>query len=440
MSTRIEDEVREALWRSTDTLSTPPDAYARVMDVVDAHRRRRRATVAAGTVAAALLAGFFGVSTGTVDVRNLHLTPTTERVVDRVPSWGFQADWPARGPLATDEGFTDEFTRLYGTEHRLLYAEDGAAGRVVIAVSASQEAVLFTGPSGADLAALQRIPGPRITTRDVAVAVPEDGGHLIVVAMPKHLTDAWISIPAVARDGSVSRSWEQIPVADGIGRAFATDPIGVVRLETSFGDGPLHIVVGGERPGMLDCKECDSDWFADGGLAQFREKAAAVVRADVTEVAAEVVMDAPAQGGRVAVLVATLPSGGLVRGSYFVADESGAPTLTMLEPLRPLPAGDQNRPVFVRRGAVRGIGEALLIAPGASRVSFTPVGANVPAIDEVNLTTGVGTMTTAPGDLGDYRLTAYGEDGRVLRTWHGTALRATDPFRVSPSDGRGRTG
>lgn len=440
MSTRLEDEVREALWRTTESLPMPPDPYAQVMGTVAAHRRRRRATVAGAALVAVLVAGVMGVSTGIIEVDRDASTPTTEQVV-RPPSWGLQADWPARGPLGADSEFAAEFTRLYGADHRLLYAQDGDAGRVVIAISAAEEAVLFLGPKSASLAELQRIPGRRITTRDVAVAVPHDGGHLVIVVMPEHLTTAQLSIPAVARDGSVGRTWQQMTVADGIAHASTADPIGVVRVRTPVGDGPPHIVVGSDQPGLLDCDECDSGWLADEGVTQFRDLVAAVVGAAPGDVEARVLLDTPSQEGRAAVLVATVPSGGLVRGTYLVTDEEGAPAVTMVEPLRPLPAGDENRPVFVPVGTVPGITQALLIAPGASHVEFTPLaGGEARAMDALSLTDGVAVVGTAPGDLRGYRLTAYSSDGSILRTWHGGALHPTDPFLLSPTGWPGRIG
>lgn len=441
MSTRLEDEVREALRRTTESLPMPSDPYARVMGAVETHRRRRRAAIAGAALVAVLLAGVVGVSTGIIDVDQRASTPATERLVDRAPDWGFQGDWPARGQLGTEAEFAEEFGRLYGTDHRLLYAEDGEAGRVVIAISADQEAVLFIGRKDADLTELQRIPGRQITTRDVAVAVPQDGGHLVIAAMPEHLIDAQLSIPAVARDGSVGRTWQEMPVADGIARAVTADPIGVVRVRTPVGDGPLHIVVGGAQPGLLDCEECDPDWFADEGVTQFRDQVAAVVGAPAGDVAARVLLDTSIEDARVAVLVATLPSGGLVRGTYLVTREQGASALTMVEPLRPLPSGDESRPVFVSRDTVPGIAEALLIAPDASRIMFTALaGSDAPTLDAPSLTDGVAMMSTAPGDLGGYRVSAYSSDGTVLRTWHGSALRPTDPFLLSPAGWPGRIG
>lgn len=440
MSPRLEDDVREALWVSTERLTTPPDAYARVMSTVADDRRRRRTVVAGSGIAAVLLAGVVGLSTGTFDGEPRTSTPATEQVIDRSPDWGPHSDWPVRGESATDSKFGVEFERLHGADHLLLYDEDGDAGRVVIALSAAREAVVFYGRPGAQVTELQRIPGLKVDTRDVAVAVPHEDGHLVIVVMPEYFHDAQVSIPSVARDGSAGRAWHQIPVKDGVARAVVQDPIGVVRVRTPAGDGPPHVIVGGEPAGTLHCGLCDSDWFAREGVNQFREQSAAVVGSVAESVSAHVLLDVAVDDSRAVALVATLPSGGLLRATYLVTTTDDSPTVSMVEPLRPLPAGDEARPIVLPPGTVtEAADEAWIIAPGATRISFTPLHDATPIADAV-LTDGVGMVSTAPAELKDHRLTTYDSDGSAQKTWHGGALQSDDPLQVFDSRWTGRTG
>ncbi|MFN2320671.1 MAG: hypothetical protein ABR500_13445 [Dermatophilaceae bacterium] len=439
MSLRLEHEVRAALQAGTARLTTSPDPYARVMETVATHRRRRRAVVAGAGVAALALAGVIGVAAGLGDQQPDRNTPATEELQERVTRWGLPFGWPARGELATDAGFADAFTRAFGGDHHLLYAEDGDAGRVAIAISFAQEAVVFHGPRGADLDELARVPGLLVDTKDVAVALPVKDGHLIIALMPGNLSDAQFSTPFVARDGSVQRIWKQIPVDEGVARMVTSEPLGVIRVRTPAGDGPPHVVVGAGAPlGTLTCSPCDSAWFAAEGLAEFHAQAAAAVGAEPDDVTARLLLDAALptplgtqspDGGahrRVIGYVATLPSGGLLRATYVTTTGPGAATVAMVEPLRPLPADDHARPVLIPSG----VGEpALIVAPGSNRVAFTPRGAAA-FLADVILTDGVGVLTDPPRDLAQYRITSFESDGTVLRTWHGTILETDDPLQV----------
>lgn len=439
MSSRLEDDVREALQAGTEHLCAPPDPYARVMDAVAAHRRRTRTIIAASGIATLALAAVVGLASGLIDGESRTPTPAAEQQPDRDTRWGLPFGWPARGELGTDPGFSDAFARALGSDHHLLYAEDGDAGRVVIAVSSAQEAVVLHGPRGADLDELARVPGLLVDTMDVVVALPVDGGNLIIALMAGNLSDAQLSAPEVARDGSVQRSWQQIPVNEGVARVVTSEPLGVIRVRTPAGDGPPQVVVGADPPiGSLTCSRCDSAWFAAEGLAEFHAQAAEAVGAEPEDVTARLLLDAavPVTPGtqsphgdansRVVGYLATLPSGGLLRATYVATTGPGAPTVTMVEPLRPLPADDQGRPVLIPAGVA---GPAFVVAPGSSRVTFTPRGAAA-FLPDVILTDGVGVLTDSPRDPAQYRITSLGSDGTVLRTWHGSVVETDDPLQV----------
>ena len=185
MSTHLEDDVRQALRAGTESLSAPPDAYSRVMESVAAGRRRRRAVIAGSAIASLALAGVVGLAADLGIDEPPQTTPVSERdreisrVADRISAW------PARGGLATDPTFTSQFEQAHGVDHQLLYAEDGDAGRVVIATSADGATVVYHGLRGAPVEDLQRFAGLSAMTRDVTVAVPTGTGHLVIALMPE---------------------------------------------------------------------------------------------------------------------------------------------------------------------------------------------------------------------------------------------------------------
>jgi hypothetical protein len=443
MSTRLEDDVRAALRAGTEHLCVAPDPYARVMDAVDAHRRRRRTVIAGSATAVLALAGVVGLAGGLLEGEPRTSTPASEQQPDLATRWGLPFSWPARGELGTEPGFADAFTRAYGGDHHLLYAEDGDAGRVAIAVSSAQEAVVFHGPRGADLDDLARVTGRFAETRHVAVAVPQDGGHRIIVLLPGNFGDAEFSTPeSVARDGSLRRRWQQMPVEGGVGHAFTSDPLATLRVASAAGDGPPTVAVGDadRPPGTLICDRCDEAWFETEGLAEFHAQASTVVGADAQDVRVRLSVNVaipplshtqePGQGspGRVFGYVATLPSGGLLRATYAAMTSPGGPTVAMVEPLRPLPAGDDDRPIFI---PPRIVGPGLIIAPGSGRVTFSPLRGAAPLADTA-LTDGVGVIASSPADLVDYTITVHGSDGGVTGTWHGRLMQSDDPFARRP--------
>lgn len=444
MSTRLEDEVREALWAGTESLSTPPDAYDRVMATV-ALRRRRRTTVITGAAATLALAGVIGLAARTADDGSRMTTPATRISAPRTdrPSEarrfrGPASQWPARGSLGTDPTFSGDFATAVGAEHHLVFAEDGVAGRMAVAVSADGETVVFHGRAGEPVAELERFAGLPASGRDLVVAVPVGAAtspaaeHLVVTLTAPHLDDAQISLPSVARDGSVYREWRKVPVADGVGRIVTADPVGAVRVRTGSGDGAVQVVAGPvEPPGALECGRCDETWLATEGLEQFRHEAAATVGAATEQVSARMLFEAtsPAAGGRVVGYLASLPTGGLLRAMYVATDRTDGPRLSMIEPLRPLPADDPLRPVLI---SVQPSGDLVVVAPGLTRIGFSPTGA-APPLSDVALSDGIGVLIDPPSDPAAYRIVSYDVGGGVLRSWHGSMLTVRNPLQVDTS-------
>jgi RNA polymerase sigma factor (sigma-70 family) len=429
------DDVRTAFLFGTAHLTVPSDAYARVMASVTVRRRRRQAAVGAAGTASVVVAAVVGLAAGVTDDRSrVTTTPAPDRVSEQLrktdPVIGPVFDWPVRGALGTDPAFATGFSRAFGADHRLLYAEDAEAGQVAIAISSRGETVVFRGPSDAAVEDLARFAGPSAASLDITVAVPVSDGHLVIALMPDHLRYAHISLPSVTRDGSIQRTWRQMPVQRGVARVLTADSIGAVRVRTPEGDGAVHVVAGRfHKPGTLACGPCDGSWVAGRGPSQFRDEAAAVLGAAAEDVSSRLLLDAtvPAAGGRIVSYVAHLATGGLLRATYVVADLGGGDSnLWMVEPLRPLPANDPARPlVFMAQPS----GDLVIVAPDASRISFRPIG-DAPALADVRLTDGVGFLTDLPPDLASYRIFAYASDGSLTRAWHGGVLGVDDPLQV----------
>ncbi|MGA8047936.1 MAG: SigE family RNA polymerase sigma factor [Dermatophilaceae bacterium] len=433
-STPLGDDVRLALLIGTEHLSVPSDAYVRVVGSATVKRHRRYSGVAAAGIASVVLAGVVGLAAGVAQDDSRVITPTPDRVTERLRETdgviGPEFDWPVRGGLGTDPAFAAEFDRAFGADHRLLYAESAEAGQVAIAISSRGDTVVFTGPPDAAVEELARFVGLSAVSQDITVAVPVSDGHLVIALMPDRVRYAQISLPSVGRSGSINRNWLQMPVQQGVARFVTGDSIGTVRVRTPVGDGAVHVVAGGfDEPGALACGPCDSSWVAQDGPSQFRDEAAAAVGAAAEDVTSRLLLDAtvPAAGGRIVSYVADVPTGGLLRATYVVADlASGDSNLWMVEPLRPLPVFDADRPlVFTAQPS----GDLVIVAPTARRISFSPIG-DAPALPDVRLTDGVGVLAVLPPDLASYRIFAYAPDGSLSGAWHGSILRVDDPLQV----------
>ncbi|KAB7746416.1 hypothetical protein GA707_02650 [Nostocoides sp. F2B08] len=440
MSTHLEDDVRQALRAGAESLSAAPDGYARVMTSVAVRRHRRRAVIAGTAIASLALAGVVGLATGAGFDEPRPTTPASERNREITRVADPASAWPARGALATDSTFTSQFEQALGADHQLLYAEDGEAGRVIIAISADGATVVYRGARGADIEDLERFAGLSAASQDITVAVPLSAGHLVIALMPEHERYAQISLPSVATDGSVYRNWRQIPVERGVARMVTADPVGALRVRTPVGDGAVHLIAGRfPEPGTLTCDTCDDSWVVQQGPSQFREVAAATVGVTTDAVTSRLLLDAvvPTAGGRIVSYVAELPTGGILRASYLIADlGNGDSTLWMVEPLRPLPVFDPARPfAFTAQPS----GDLVIVAPGKGRIAFSPIG-DVPALPDVQLTDGVGFVTELPSDFGSYRILAYASDGSLTGGWHGSALRVDDPLQVRYRVGSGAAG
>lgn len=436
MTTRLEDDLRQALRTGTDHLSTPPDAYARVMGTVAQRRRHRRLVVLGSGAAALAAAAVIGVAAGLGEDGAHRGTPATEERTDARPSWDVPWRWPARGPLAADPDFAAEFEERLGSEAHLVYAEDGVAGRVVVAVSRTEETVVFHGPGGADLATLDRVTGEIADPAQIVVALPLAQGHLVLLLAPEKVNEAQISTPTLLRDGSIDRQWRQIPVDGGVGRTVTDLPPEVTWVRTPIGGGPMTVLVSDGSPvlGTLGCERCGDGWSFEEGLAEFRDGVAQVLGVASEDVPATVLFDVPvpdstagdaesAPGARLVGYLATAPSGGLLRSTYLVTDEPVGTTVELVEWLGLLPAGDEGRPLFL---PPRVAGPALVVAPGAARVTLTPPGDGA-SVTDVVLTDGIAVVPGALTDIGDHTVTAFDPDGTLRGRWHGRGVQAEYP-------------
>ena len=439
MTTRLEDDLRQARRTGSEHLATPSAVYGRDMGTVGTRRWRRR-RVGRGSGAAALAAAaVIGLAAGAAEDGARRGTPATEERSDAAPSWDVPWRWPARGSLAADPDFVAEFDERLGSVAHLVYAEDGAAGRVVVAVARTEETVVLHGPRGADLATLDRVTGEIADPAQIVVALPIAQGHLVLLLAPQKVNEAQISTPTLLRDGSIDRHWRQIPVDGGVGRTVTDISPEVTWVRTPIGGGSMTVLVGDGSPalGTLSCERCDDGWLSEEGLTEFRDGTAHVLGVASEDVPAKVLFDVTipdsttgdatrAVGARLVGYVATAPSGGLLRSTYLVTEQPQGTTVELVEWLGLLPAGDEARPLFL---PPRVAGRALVVAPGAARVRFTPPGDGAPVI-EVVLTDGIAVVPGSPTDIGDHTVTAFDPDGTLRGRWHGRGVQSEDPDAI----------
>ena len=439
MTTQLEDDLRQALRSGTDHLWTPSNVYERVMGTVAERRRRRRLVVLGSGTAALAAAAVIGLAAGLDEHDAGPSTPATQERPAAAPSWDVPWRWPARGPLGTDPEFAAEFENRLGPEEHLVYAEDGAAGRVVVAVSRTEETVVLHGRRSADLTTLDRVSGAIADPAQIVVALPLAQGHLVLLLAPERVHEAQISTPTLLEDGSIDRQWRQIPVEGGVGRTVTDIPPELTWVQTPIGGGSMAVLVADGSPalGTLSCERCSVGWSSVEGLREFRDDVAHVLGVPREGVPARVLFDvtipssatgvtARAEGARLVGYLATAPSGGLLRSTYLFTDEPEGTTVELVEWRRLLPAGDEGRPLFL---PPRVAGRALVVAPGAARVTYTPPADGAP-VTEAALTDGIAVVPGSPTEIGDHTVTALDPDGALRGRWHGRGVQVEEPDTI----------
>ena len=383
----LETELRAAMaTRAASVESTESDPYARVSAAVSSNRRRRRAVGAATLVAVVALAvGVPTLSSRLGDGPGVTVPAARPLLPDSgSPVWRSISSWPLRGALSGDRVLVDALEKQL--EGRVIFVEDVAATRLALAVVSDQFAVV-AGPRGA---------GPESMITSLTLPLSEVGdsgaltlagqGALLILTTPDLKSAEVSGTPAIALDGTVSRTWLPVPLMDGVGRSAAV-PLTQVRVGESVGSPRFAFGEDASRSAPKPCEDpCGPDERAafEERVVDDRVAHALLVDADRVEtrttyrgevptaIAERVVGDVPA-GARttVQVLLSTLPGGQVLRT---VRVFTAAPTSSLTfdaEDLHPIAAATAERQPVVISTQEPKAGQPLevwVISPGASAV------------------------------------------------------------------------
>jgi len=273
----IESELREALAARADELFPGhEDAYARVTGAVRTSQRRRRAAAAAAvaTVAAVAVAVPLTAHVSGPDRTTTPATRTSSLPAPADPRWASMSTWPVRGGLANDAGLVKAVGEL-GTG-RVVFIDDVASKRVAIVVDAAQNQIaVIDGEAGAPAARLG------VTTRGEAAPTVEgnvltltvDGSRTVILTSPDVRSAEVSDRPEIHVDGTVSRQWQTVRLANGM--AQVTVGSNVLRVRVSGSDQSAMFGVG-QAPGTEDlmptvCGDCRGEAFQSAMVSFARD-------------------------------------------------------------------------------------------------------------------------------------------------------------------------
>ena len=265
-------------------------------------------------------------------------------------------------------------------------------------------------------------------SRDVIfLALPAyPGTQFVVLARPTVQRAAYSPTVRPTVDGRVRRSWQPVPVQDGIGVAQTSGEAGpALRVRCDQIDGPPSGVT--------------QTWVDQAGrdaLAGFDEETrrfvAAATGQSTDDVRTEVVTSAKVGGsvidpdafspeggdGRVVVLRTTTAGGGLVRSVRVVDDGRSSFNWLDAEPPAVFPADTPlDEPVVVRLDDARPrVGRYLVVAPGADRVQLLSTAPNAYPVSRVVRTRdGVAIVEVINADwAAGFRLVRRTASGRLV--------------------------
>ena len=225
------------------------DGPALVADRVRAARRRSRldGTVAVAAVVAGIAAGAAGAVLGATerspapDGATLSASPTAP------PDWSNVGTWWARGNAASDPVIR-QLVANAAPGSRLVFAGDLEDVRAVVAARAplgfadSTTLSVWVGPAGADVGELRASSyelgdwaGP---PDSLAVGLDAPGaGRLLVLGRPDASGVELSPSVLPQRDGTLERTWEPVPLEDGVGSIPVDAPLGLAtRVRVSGSD------------------------------------------------------------------------------------------------------------------------------------------------------------------------------------------------------------
>jgi hypothetical protein len=226
----LETQLRDALTSHAGSIeSVEAHPYERVAGAVAKNRTRRR-TVGAAAVAvvAAIAIGVPAVSSrlGTDALPASPVPAASDK------AWSSVRTWPLRGALAGNRDLVDAVQDKF--DGRAVFVEDVDTRRVAFIVRRDQ-LIIASGPRGAagkDLSLKDQVEAPNI--REDSLLSVSAGDSLVIVTTPDRTSAEVSGTPRIGVDGSVTRSWEKLPLSGGIGRTAFT-PLTRFRLGSFVG-------------------------------------------------------------------------------------------------------------------------------------------------------------------------------------------------------------
>ncbi|MEO7270342.1 MAG: hypothetical protein ABIW49_14165 [Knoellia sp.] len=218
----IETQLRDALTSHASSIeSVEAHPYERVAGAVARNRNRRRSVGAAVVaVVAAIAIGVPTVSSRLADGRttpagtSVQLPPATDK------AWKSVRTWPTRGALAGDTALVAAIGEQF--DGRPIFVEDLGSTRVALVVSRA-DLVVGTGPRGAAAADMRRSSSSPVSDVSDGVVSMVGSRELVVLTTPEWTSIGVSKTPDIALDGTVSRTWQRLPLIKGVGRTEGTE-------------------------------------------------------------------------------------------------------------------------------------------------------------------------------------------------------------------------
>jgi hypothetical protein len=433
----FERDLADAIDSLADGSMEPPDPAALVHD--SARRVRRRSLLVGGLgVLATGGAAWWLLRDAAPSAAGDPTGPLPDGAAGTAagdgPVWAWTGRWPPRGSLAGDPGLHALVASDAGAGARLLFAEEVARARVVVAATESRSTVplpstavaVWTGKPGAPAEGLDRVALVRDRIEAVgdvvAVTVPLDvaGGPvavLVVLTAPTTSGALWSPTVRPTENGRVRRAWTLIALDDGVG---------VHPLDRAAG-GAAHV-----RVGRYSGPPAGTRAMSVEGLSPLDAATAIVSSATgvpVGGLSSEVVVDSPVGGsvldpgapsarggdGTVQVVHTTTPDNALVR-TLHVADDGRSAYGPRLWPSVVLPARDAAAPLLRRLDVVRPrTTRFLVVAPGAATCRMLAMPSGHPASEVTPMKRDTAIVAVVDGeDVDRYRLDLRDADGRRI--------------------------
>jgi hypothetical protein len=334
----IESQLREALSVRADEVGriggSSGDPYARVAGAIAVSRRRRRTATLAGIAAVAAIAVAVPALAGGLGRETTSPAKRTQVVVPgpKDPRWASMSTWPTRGSLAEDRAFLDQ-VRARTLAPRVLYAGDLATARVVILWTPDEtdgnpngQVSLQQGPPGAsaDQLAETAMGTPHTPDAVSALVGTAEASTAVLLAAPASHSASLATSVTIDRDGTVSRSWQDVSLVDGAALVETSSAPYASRVKLGGSDGTpdLVSVQSVSTPDATICLSCTGDDFRVKAEAATSDSVAAILGLRPSDVRTTTVYYGRVDP-QVAALSRGLPTpttGGATTDTLFVAD------------------------------------------------------------------------------------------------------------------------